>query len=287
MESNDLVTRWVGESPSGQLAFRQCVHTLLMAIAHDPFLRSHMILKGGILMALRYRSPRFTTDLDFSSQNHLADVRPKKVREALDSSLALTVAQLDYGLDCRVQGIRVQPSDSPEYRFPNIELKIAYAYLGSSGHKRLVQGHGTQVLTIDFNLNEPILAVEELKIDGGSFEAYALTDLISEKLRSLLQQVIRDRNRRQDIFDVAQLLKTSISEEEKQSILNSLKTKARSRDLEPLPTSFADPELKERAKKEYHTLVDEVESGLPDFEILFQEVREFYESLPWNFSRDR
>ena len=282
MESNDLVIRWVAESPAEQLAFRQCVHTLLMAIAHDPFLRSHMILKGGILMALRYRSPRFTTDLDFSSQDHLADVRPETVSETLGSSLAMMVAQLDYGLDCRVQGIRVQPADSPEYRFPNIELKIAYAYRGSPGHKRLTQGRGTQILTIDFNLNEPILAVEELKIDGGSFEAYALTDLISEKLRSLLQQVLRHRNRRQDIFDVAQLLKHPISEEQKKVILDSLKTKANSRAFEPLPTSFSDPELRERAEKEYHTLSDEMAGDLPDFDVIFREVREFYESLPWN-----
>lgn len=284
MESNDMVTRWVTESPPEQIAFRQCVHTLLMAIAHDPFLRSHMTLKGGILMALRYQSPRFTTDVDFSSRDLLADVRPETVRETLGSSLAMMIAQLDYGLDCRVQSIRVQPADSPEYRFPNIEVKIAYAYHGSPGHKRLTQGHGTQVLTIDFNLNEPILAVEELKIDGGSFEAYALTDLISEKLRSLLQQVLRHRNRRQDIFDVAQLLKCPISEEKKKAILNSLKAKANSRDFQPLSTSFTDPELKERAQKGYYTLADEMEGDLPDFEVIFREVREFYESLPWDAS---
>ena len=36
--------------------------------------------------------------------------------------------------------------------------------------------------------------------------AYTLTDLIAEKLRSLLQQVIGNRTRRQDIFNLMLLI---------------------------------------------------------------------------------
>ncbi|MEJ2622018.1 MAG: nucleotidyl transferase AbiEii/AbiGii toxin family protein, partial [Candidatus Thiodiazotropha sp.] len=36
--------------------------------------------------------------------------------------------------------------------------------------------------------------------------AYSLTDLIAEKLRSVLQQIKRERQRRQDIFDLFLLL---------------------------------------------------------------------------------
>jgi predicted nucleotidyltransferase component of viral defense system len=286
VKDKDIIATWVAASPPDQIPFRQCVHTLLQAIARDPYLKSRMILKGGILMAVRYSSPRFTTDVDFSSRDSLADVRPEDVRAALSASLATTVVDLPYGLDCRVQGIRVQPSDSPECRFPNIEVKVAYAHFGSAGHKRLLQGQGTRVLNIDFNLNEPVIAIEEVGIDGAALSAYALTDLISEKFRSLLQQAIRKRNRRQDIFDIGRLIDAPFTAVQMDRILQSLRRKARSRDVEPLPTSFGDPELERRARKEYGTLADEIPGELPEFGPLFEKVRSFHESLPWDRSPD-
>jgi hypothetical protein len=63
--------------------------------------------------------------------------------------------------------------------------------------------------------------------------AYTLTDSIAEKLRSLSQQVIRNRTRRQDIFDLMLLVDKypDLDETEKQGILNSLKFKNPSREV--------------------------------------------------------
>ncbi len=51
--------------------------------------------------------------------------------------------------------------------------------------------------------------------------AYTLTDLFAEKLRSLLQQVIRNKTRRQDIFDLMLLNDNypDLDETEKQGLL--------------------------------------------------------------------
>lgn len=58
------ITEWVEQAGDGeQRELRQAVHTILAAIAHDPHLRANMIIKGGILLAVRYHSSRFTRDM--------------------------------------------------------------------------------------------------------------------------------------------------------------------------------------------------------------------------------
>ena len=45
--------------------------------------------------------------------------------------------------------------------------------------------------------------------------------------------------------------------------------------------SLTNPEVKQRAKAEYHTLADEIEGQLPDFDMDYKMVEAFYRSLPW------
>ena len=78
-------------------------------------------------------------------------------------------------------------------------------------------------MTIDFSLNERILAIECLHLgDGAKLQAYEYTDLVAEKLRSLLQQEPRDRYRRQDTYDLCLLLETPTTVSERNEILFSL-----------------------------------------------------------------
>ena len=95
---------------------------------------------------------------------------------------------------------------------------------------------------------------------------------MAEKFRSLLQQESRDRYRRQDIFDLSN---------ERLSILKSLIEKSHARGIKPLPESLDNAELKRRAQADYHTLDDEIDGHLPEFEDIYKIVRSFYQSLPW------
>jgi predicted nucleotidyltransferase component of viral defense system len=203
---NHNIEDWVGEAGEEELPFREAVHTILAAIAQSPNLNDNMIIKGGILLAIRYKSKRFTKDIDFSTPRKLAEIPPEKVREFLDGALTQTVEELDYDLDCRVQKCKVNPKD-PEATFPSIELKVGYAYKGSPQHKRLLAGQSATVVSIDYSLNEHTPNVENLTLGiDGELKAYALTDLIAEKYRAVLQQAERKRQRRQDIFDLFFLL---------------------------------------------------------------------------------
>jgi predicted nucleotidyltransferase component of viral defense system len=272
---------WVEDAPENQKEFRQAIRIILTAISHDLKLRSSMVIKGGILMGIRYHSDRFTTDLDFSTSATKGEIDTEEFETTLKQSLAMAVEDSDYGLDCRVQSCRINPPND-DFPFPNLELKIGYAYKGTAKHKRLMAGQSPTIVKIDFSLNEPIIDIEQIDLgDGLSLQAYALTDLIAEKLRALMQQEKRNRYRRQDIYDLRFLLESGISATQKVSVLKNLITKAQARGIEPGRYSLDDPELRRRAEKEYATLTDEIQGDLPDFDESFKLVGSFYRSLPW------
>jgi len=277
---------WVEDaSTTSNKEFRQAVHTILSSIASDSDLKANMILKGGILLAIRYKSHRFTTDIDFSTEKPRGgEITEDGVRKSLDSSLAQMVEELDYDLDCRVQSSKLQPRDVKS-TYPSIKMKVGYAYKGTPQHKRLLSLQSPNTISIDYSLNEATPNIEDLKLNlEEGILAYSLTDLIAEKYRSLLQQVSRNRNRRQDVYDINLLVERfgDINDFERSKILNSLIIKSKAREISPDINSFEDPDLKSRAQKDYHTLKDEIESELPDFDDLFQKVSDFYRSLPWS-----
>jgi predicted nucleotidyltransferase component of viral defense system len=241
-----------------------------------------MIMKGGLLMAIRYHSERFTSDLDFSATMLRSALDIKEFENSFRQSLSEAVTVTPYNLDCRLQKCRINPP-SVDASFVNIEISIGYAHVGTASHQRLIKGNSSTVVTIDFNLNERILGVECLHLgDGAMLQAYEFTDLVAEKLRSLLQQEPRNRYRRQDTYDLCLLLKSPISDKEKRKILYSLLEKARSRNIDPTLGALDNPEVRRRAKRDYHTLADEVPGELPDFDESFDGILKFYRTLPWN-----
>ncbi len=276
------IADWVEAADAGQQEFREAVHTILIAIANDPQLRTSMVIKGGILLAIRYQSNRFTKDIDFSTDEMLDKVDPDKLVEKLNSSFIQTAEELEYELDCRVQSCKVKPA--LDASFPSVKLTIGYAYKGDKKHVRLIAGQSPSTISIDYSLNELMPNLEVLQVgDKKSLRAYALTDMIAEKLRSILQQVVRNRTRRQDIFDLVLLFEKypDLDEDEKQRILNSLIEKSESREIIPLIDSLDDHAIRERSQKDYYTLADEIEGDLPDFDETYDAVNKFYKSLPW------
>ncbi|MGB3119965.1 MAG: nucleotidyl transferase AbiEii/AbiGii toxin family protein [Verrucomicrobiales bacterium] len=277
------IAEWVSQSPSEQRELRQAVHTVLAAIAQDAQLRAGMIMKGGILLAVRYHSARFTRDIDFSTTMKLSEIDPDDVQKRLDASLRLTVEVLEYDLDCRVQGCQVNPPKQANASFPSIELKIGYAYKGTPKHRRLLQHQSPSVLSIDYSLNETISNTDEIVIGlDQSVNAYPFAELVAEKFRALLQQVDRNRYRRQDVYDLALLSRLPRNESVEGAILDSLLIKGRARQIEPRRESLNDEEVKRRAAADYPTLKDEVQGELPDFEVTYAEVVTFYKALPWD-----
>lgn len=285
MEQYDI-GEWVKlEKNPEHKTLRKAIHTVLLAISTGHWLNCNMIIKGGVLLAIRYESVRFTEDIDFSTAIILKDFDQESFLEKLRQGLAGAVEKLDYGLDCRIQSFQLQPSNNPEATFPTFKIKIGYAYKHeTNSHKRLLKGQSSKVVKIDYSLNEETQDIELFEIaDGGTLSAYSSTELIAEKYRAILQQKVRNRVRRQDAYDLYALMeKRPITDSnEKKYILETLLKKSASRNLEINIDSISDPETIERSKNQYDTLASEIEGELPEFEKVYSIVEEFYKSLPW------
>jgi predicted nucleotidyltransferase component of viral defense system len=138
---------------------------------------------------------------------------------------------------------------------------------------------------IDFSFNEMTRTAEEFNIsEGHTLLRYSLIDLVAEKFRALLQQDVRKRYRRQDIYDLFYLIRKESSELEgiKRAILQALIESASSKKLDVCIDSMSDENIRLRTKHEYDQLESEVSAGeLPDFDVAYDAVMRFYKSLPW------
>lgn len=263
---------------------RVASEVFLAALGSTESFRKKIFLKGGILVGAVYESGRNTADLDFSttvtpSKDFLAKLEAELI-VALPAAAAL-VGSPDTVMKVQSVKYRPRPTTFVEANAPAIEVKFAYAERGTKSEERLNSGTSSTVIYTDINFNEEISFIEEICIGdtGLSFYAYSKCDLIAEKLRSVLQQKIRKRNRRQDIYDLWFLLENyPVSEEERLEIKGIFILKCRARDIEPNTNSFQDDEVKERSKSEWETLGSEVDY-LPKFENAFSAVAIFYATL--------
>ncbi|WPN62675.1 nucleotidyl transferase AbiEii/AbiGii toxin family protein [Pseudomonas sp. P9_35] len=277
------IEQWVNDSPLDQKAIRHATHMILKAISGSDELSAKMVMKGGALLGLRYGSSRYTTDIDFSTDLRLAEVSLEEFTGSFNDSLDVAEAELAYGMKCKLQSYKIQPN--AQGTFPTVKLKVAYAYKNDQAQmKRLESRGGTNLISIDYSFNERSYNLEILEIDDGQLKVYGIFDLLAEKYRSILQQVVRERNREQDIYDVNYLL-TTIEEptaEDRYNILDSLIRKSEGKDVCEFlnAAGMDDPRIKERSFERYADLQATVKV-LPDFEESYKRVSDFYRNLPW------
>jgi predicted nucleotidyltransferase component of viral defense system len=275
---------WINQSPD-RVAFRQAVHTILVAISKSEALKTNMVMKGGMLLALGYESTRYTKDIDFSTEKTLNEFDIQAFIEELKNALLDAVVSLNYGLDCRVQSYKQQPPKS-DATFPTLAISVGYAYnRDRNAHRRLVNNNSSNIVEIDYSLNEPSREVEIFNIEEGQqIKIYGFTELVAEKYRAILQQVSRNRRRRQDVYDLNFLLAhhpQAINNATKQKILISLVEKSQSRGLSVTKGSLSDPEVIRLSREEYDLLASEIEEPLLDFDKVYSVIKDYYESLPW------
>ncbi|WP_448135147.1 nucleotidyl transferase AbiEii/AbiGii toxin family protein [Stenotrophomonas rhizophila] len=277
------IPAWVRLAGAQQIVLRQAVHCVLEAIARTPRLRVLLCMKGGILMALHYQSPRFTTDIDFSTPDAFTEAAEKETVALMSAVLPGVGELLGYDVECRFQGHRVRPSR--EGTRVNLTMSIGYALKGTPAHRRLTTGQSPFSLSIDFSFRERIPASEEVEMsDGGHLCVYGLTTLVAEKMRALLQQPLRNRYRRQDVFDLHYLLeqRPELSLPQWQSeVLGDLRIKCEDRAVPLSAEAIDDPVVADRAKRDYETLLTEVDGEVPAFDIAFERIRAYYHALPW------
>ena len=284
LESLDIPA-WVAKAAADKKNFREAVHVILTAIGQSTALRTKMIMKGGMLMALRYESSRFTKDADFSTRELYVQGNETELIAELDAQIALATAELPYDTSCRIQRSELKPVGADK-TFPTLALNIGYAPKSNArAMSRLLAKQSPTIVQIDYSYNESVLDVEVLQlVDGAELRAYSLVNLMAEKYRSLLQQTIRNRNRRQDIYDLALLLNhvDHWTQSERTMLKSLIVASAEPKGIQAQANSMSDPKIMEMAAKGYEDMAAEVDGPLPAFDDIYQQVLKFYESLPWS-----
>jgi len=278
---------WVeAEADPARRTFRQAIQLVLRAIAQAPDLAPLMIMKGGVLLAIRYGSSRFTRDIDFSTSRRVQEVDIDGLLSAIKDALAPVSAENEYGVALRLQSHELKPPASPSVNFPTLKMRIGYARrLEPRQLARLESQGAPTTVQVDYSFNEWASEVETQKMDGGELSMYPYHDLIAEKLRSILQQPIRQRERYQDVYDLWLLLQDSdqISADDRAQILAKLRASAVDREVPIHRNAMREKAVLEMSRRQYEAQLPGLVTGdVPPFDSTYSSVREFYERLPWD-----
>lgn len=285
MHEFDLAA-WVAQAPNDQeRQFREAVHCVLEAIGNTANLRTQMIMKGGVLMAIRYDTGRNTRDIDFSTTEHYRDFKSSRVEfvNSLNGALqSAAVEILGYDMELIVQSEKLKPRE--DGNFQTLHLKIGFAKRGSKQHKRLKNKSATDLVEVDYSFNEYIHDMDFIQLsEDVQLRVYGQLTQIAEKYRALLQLSERGRERGQDVYDLHHLLtKFRPDDERHEMLLGFIKEKCASRALFIDRDSLKNSDLIARAESGYAQIAHQIEGELPSFEKAFVVVASFYEALPWS-----
>lgn len=164
------IKAWIERAQHDPAAYveRQATEIVLFAMGSIPGYESRFFLKGGILMAMVYESPRGTGDVDFTTDLTATPDFADKLRKELDQALLRAAAQRGYpDLLLRVQTIkeRPRPFASAGVSYPSLEMTIAYARRGTKNADRLARGQAVHVVEIEISFNEPVHAIQIIQLD--------------------------------------------------------------------------------------------------------------------------
>lgn len=230
-------------------------YAVLQAIADSRTLGSILVFKGGNALDFIWQPNRSTLDLDFSVDPARSEVALTEatLKDLFDRSLDAVGRRL--GMTFGVHQVEQQPP-GPNRTFITYEVTIGYILPDDTRlRERIAKGHrNTQIIRVDISLNEPICAAEIVALDGRRrLRVSTLEDIVAEKLRALLQQPIRNRYRRQDLLDIAVILRER-PDLDRALVAAFLQRKAAARNVPVSRAAFRQPEIAVRAAQDYGAL---------------------------------
>jgi predicted nucleotidyltransferase component of viral defense system len=243
----------------------------LESIAAAPGLRDVLSFKGGNALRFVYGSPRSTLDLDFTADTSFPD-EPEYIRQVLDRAL-LQGGNL-FGIKLKCQRVERKPPKK-KATLPTYDIAIGYQLPGDRYFADL-DSPARQVATVvkvEISFNDVVCETQRWQLSlrhPAEIRVCSLEDILAEKLRALLQQVIRNRNRPQDVFDIARMVRDHGPALDLGKIAAFLVQKSTARSIPVSRTAFAEEDVKRRAAYEY----DEAILDSPTDRIPFEEAWE-------------
>jgi predicted nucleotidyltransferase component of viral defense system len=249
---------------AARLRFAQMVMLESLA-AHG--LAVQLAFKGGNALRLVYDNPRGTIDLDFTARPSVRDDLDW-IRARVGEAVAAIPA--DRRFKARVQSIQRRPA-AEDATLPTYSIRVGFCLAGDRAFERGAFDRGEpvpEVVDLEISLNDVVCATEPVRLrpgHGGPIQVCTLEDIIAEKLRSLLQQPVRKRFRRQDAYDVARMWRVRGASMNLGLIAAFFRQKCAARGIPPLASAF-DEEIRRRAAYEYGTLWDATGDAFIEFD---------------------
>lgn len=278
------LTTWAEENGFTQEGARSrfAQYLVLSSIATVAPLRQTIVFKGGNALDFVWSPNRSTLDLDFSIDHtkQTYEATAHTLKQLLTPGLASTAQRHNSHLAVN----SIHPTTNPaKDSLTTFQVNIGYALPEQiSLLQRIARGFkSTQVIRLEISLNEPICDSTFFTLNDSEqpIRISTLEDIFAEKLRSLLQQPIRNRERKQDVLDIALILRNHPNLDS-QTIGAYLITKATARDVPFTRTAFHHPEIATRAAKDYEQLQTTARQTFIPFDEAFAALLAFTDTLP-------
>ncbi len=245
------IGRWAKENgvtvQEARARFAQ--YGILRAVSDSRQLSAKLVFKGGNALDFVWSPNRSTKDLDFSATDPLEG---DELKLLLQESLSATSRKL--GTLYSVHSVKRQPP-SPDATFVTYAVSVGYALTDEASLRKRIELGKTSplVIPLDVSINEVVCEDEPVDTAGvHTLRVSSCEDIVAEKLRSLLQQPLRNRYRRQDLLDIAVTYRLRPLDAAK--VADFLRRKATAREIVVSRTAFRDPEVKRRAAQDYDGL---------------------------------
>ena len=248
------IPQWSRENKATTLEanIRFMKYVILQCLGSHAVTARGMVLKGGNALRFAFQSPRSTKDLDFTiAGDEIAD-DDQRLRSLLDE--ALHFAHRRFGVKAKCQRVERRPRASLASTRPTYSISVAYQLPSDHYfHNFEERNNIPTIIPVEVSFNDLICETRRWS-DDNALLVCSLEDVLAEKLRSLLQQKIRNRNRYQDVYDIARYARHATIDRGK--IGRFLVEKASAREIDVRKSSFYDV-IRQRAFEEYDVKIRE------------------------------
>jgi predicted nucleotidyltransferase component of viral defense system len=242
---------------------------VLASIASSNELVSRLALKGGNALRFVHGNMRSTLDLDFTAEGDFPDAEPA-IRALLDG--ALKRAEQQFQVKARCLSVHRNPRN-PARTLPTYRVNVCYQIAGDRHYQDFERRQALPGVELEISLNDVLCETFEKQLSPGTkpIRVCSLEDILAEKLRALLQQLIRKRSRPQDVYDIASRMRARGGQVNLAKISEFLLRKSGARGIEPRRSSY-DESVKQRAIVNYQVEIRAQVTEFIPFEEAWSEV---------------
>lgn len=222
---------------------------VLASIGSSPDLVSRLALKGGNALRFVHGNLRSTLDLDFTAESGFPD-NNEEIKILLNSALKQAVRQ--FQIKARCQSLQRNPKGQ-DHTLPTYRIKICFQFQGDRYYQNFDERPVfPEVVELEISLNDVLCETIETSLSPTTppVRVCSLEDILAEKLRALLQQLIRNRSRPQDAYDIASRWRASRASIDLEKVSAFLLRKSVARGITPRKSSY-DDSVRERASVNY------------------------------------